>query len=84
MDSEQQRNEERTVTELIEMNRNLIANNERYGQALAAVLRILAADTITICDLASPTDTLEVAMIRDCRQRAQRILAGLGAERELH
>jgi hypothetical protein len=79
--TDSERNEDATVTELLAMNRSLVENNARYAQALAEILRILARDMLTVADLAAPADDLEAAMVRHCRQRAQRLLAGLGDDR---
>jgi hypothetical protein len=66
--------------ELLEVNRALININERYATAFAEILKALARDTLTLADLAKPDDSLEAKMVLGCRQRAEKILNGLGGD----
>jgi hypothetical protein len=66
--------------ELIEMVRRSAAINAGLAEALSAILRILAQDTLWMADLAAPDDAREARLVRDIRQRAQRIVAGLGVD----
>jgi hypothetical protein len=71
-------------TELLAMNRRLSVVNSSLSHAMQEILRVLARDTVTVCDLATPADELEVVMLRGVRQRAARILEGLGGHHVEH
>jgi hypothetical protein len=66
---------------LVEMVKGLIRANDRAAAQMVEVLRVLAVDMVTLSDLATPADALEAAKVRACRQRAERLLKGLGDDR---
>jgi hypothetical protein len=75
---------ENSHEQLARMCRTLIAINERLCQEWAVLVRQTAKDSLLLADLATPTDALEVAAIKGCRRRAQKILATLGDENVAH
>jgi hypothetical protein len=71
------------LEELLRLWRSLAWNNERHTAAWVEVARQLARDVLQLVDV-SPTDPLLPTIIREARERSQKVMANIGDAERAH
>lgn len=72
-----------TNAEMVEIMRQMVLGREMLSAALLGALRVLARDVLAVANVA-PGDPLRAAIVRNAKQRAERVIRDIGDDEHSH